>query len=290
MVTNALSPLRVIEALQDRVTRGHDRGDVLGPGQRGQQRERRPRGVPRQQGRAQHLHAQLRGPAQASAGLWSSWPPAGYAPTSAARTPDSPSTRASRTSSRRSTALQGKPGLHYVDYLGRTVACGPHAGAQTDVRRPEPRSTRSRPAAWALMHGSSAPTTATAISPRRSASASAADAARSSSSSATAADPRSTGRRRRHRRPLHHPIVDKFEAHGLVERHPHPDDRRRKLVALTAAGHDAIATADAILLRPPPAIRKLPADDLGQLTGLLTRLLDADAAEPGDPKSSEPVR
>ncbi len=75
-------------------------------------------------------------------------------------------------------------------------------------------------------------------------------------------------------------IVDKLEAHGLVERRPHPDDRRRKLVALTAAGHAAIATADAILLRPPPAIRDFPTEDLDQLTALLTRLVDADAAEP----------
>ncbi|MFI6584510.1 MarR family transcriptional regulator [Embleya sp. NPDC050493] len=74
-------------------------------------------------------------------------------------------------------------------------------------------------------------------------------------------------------------IVDKLEAHGLVERRPHPDDRRRKLVTLTAAGHEAIATADAILLRPPPAIDTLPAEDLGQLTELLTRLLDADEAK-----------
>ena len=73
-------------------------------------------------------------------------------------------------------------------------------------------------------------------------------------------------------------IVDKLEAHGLVERRPHPDDRRRKLVALTAAGQHAIETADAILLRPPRAMSSLSADDLGQLTGLLTRLLDADAA------------
>ena len=77
-------------------------------------------------------------------------------------------------------------------------------------------------------------------------------------------------------------------ARTLVERRPHPDDRRRKLVTLTAAGHNAIAAADAILLRPPPAISNLPADDLGQLTGLLTRLLQADAAEPEDPKSSAP--
>jgi DNA-binding MarR family transcriptional regulator len=78
-------------------------------------------------------------------------------------------------------------------------------------------------------------------------------------------------------------IVDKLEAHGLVERRPHPADRRRKLVVLTAAGHDAIATADAILLRPPPAVATLPADDLDRLAGLLIRLLEADAAEPEDP-------
>ncbi|WP_329138843.1 MarR family transcriptional regulator [Streptomyces sp. NBC_01476] len=76
-------------------------------------------------------------------------------------------------------------------------------------------------------------------------------------------------------------IVDKLEAHGLVERRPHPDDRRRKLVTLTAAGHQAIANADAILLRPPPAMGSLTADDLGQLAGLLTRLLDADADAAG---------
>ena len=71
-------------------------------------------------------------------------------------------------------------------------------------------------------------------------------------------------------------IVDKLEAHGLVERQPHPDDRRRKLVTLTPAGRDAIATADAILLRTPPAISALPADDLRQLTEILTRLSEAD--------------
>jgi DNA-binding MarR family transcriptional regulator len=80
-------------------------------------------------------------------------------------------------------------------------------------------------------------------------------------------------------------IVDKLETHGLVERRPHPEDRRRKLVTLTAAGHSALATADAILLRPPPAISTLPARDLEQLTGLLTRLLDADADAAASPAS-----
>jgi DNA-binding MarR family transcriptional regulator len=72
-------------------------------------------------------------------------------------------------------------------------------------------------------------------------------------------------------------IVDKLEAHGLVERRPHPDDRRRKLVALTPAGHQAVETADTILIRPPRAIDQLSAQELEQLTALLTRLLNADA-------------
>jgi DNA-binding MarR family transcriptional regulator len=78
-------------------------------------------------------------------------------------------------------------------------------------------------------------------------------------------------------------IVDKLESHGFVERRPHPDDKRRKLVALTPAGRRAIATADAILLRPPAAIGSLSANELEQLTGLLTRLSVKDAAETEDP-------
>jgi DNA-binding MarR family transcriptional regulator len=73
-------------------------------------------------------------------------------------------------------------------------------------------------------------------------------------------------------------IVDKLEAHGLVERRPHPDDRRRKLVTLTAAGHRALDTCDAILLRPPAAVGTLPPEDLDRLGELLARLLAADAA------------
>ncbi|MGH9171801.1 MAG: MarR family winged helix-turn-helix transcriptional regulator [Acidimicrobiales bacterium] len=71
-------------------------------------------------------------------------------------------------------------------------------------------------------------------------------------------------------------VVDKLESHGLVERQAHPDDRRRKLVALTPAGHAAIATADAILCRPPPAVSALPAHELRQLTTLVRRLIDSD--------------
>ncbi|MFC7751779.1 MarR family winged helix-turn-helix transcriptional regulator [Tsukamurella soli] len=73
-------------------------------------------------------------------------------------------------------------------------------------------------------------------------------------------------------------VVDKLERHELVERRQDPGDRRRKLVSLTAAGREAVATADAILLRPPAAVGTLPAGDLERLAALLARLLDADAS------------
>lgn len=73
-------------------------------------------------------------------------------------------------------------------------------------------------------------------------------------------------------------IVDKMEAHGLVQRQPHPDDRRRKLVTLTAAGEEAVATANAILVRPPSALGTLSAEELDQLTELLIRIRETDDA------------
>jgi DNA-binding MarR family transcriptional regulator len=74
-------------------------------------------------------------------------------------------------------------------------------------------------------------------------------------------------------------IVDKLEVHGLVQRGPHPDDRRRKLVSLTPSGLDAIATAEAILYRPPAAITALTDEELNQLIELVQRVLDADESQ-----------
>jgi DNA-binding MarR family transcriptional regulator len=68
-------------------------------------------------------------------------------------------------------------------------------------------------------------------------------------------------------------VVDKLESLGLVERTAHPEDRRRKLVRLTAAGHSAAATADAVLHEPPAAMERLSAAELSQLDRLLSRLL-----------------
>ena len=67
-------------------------------------------------------------------------------------------------------------------------------------------------------------------------------------------------------------IVDKLESHGLVERRPHPDDRRRKLVALTDAGRDALTTVEKILRRPPAAMDRLSEEQRQVLLALLTEL------------------
>jgi DNA-binding MarR family transcriptional regulator len=67
-------------------------------------------------------------------------------------------------------------------------------------------------------------------------------------------------------------IVDDLEERGLVQRLPHPGDRRAKLVELTAAGRAAAARADAILDEPPAALREVPAEDLAALVGVLERL------------------
>ncbi len=69
-------------------------------------------------------------------------------------------------------------------------------------------------------------------------------------------------------------IVDKLVSRGLAERTAHPDDLRRKLVKLTADGHEAAALADRILAEPPAALAALPPSDLALLEEVLTRLND----------------
>jgi DNA-binding MarR family transcriptional regulator len=67
-------------------------------------------------------------------------------------------------------------------------------------------------------------------------------------------------------------IVDGLEERGLVQRTPHPEDRRAKLVQLTAAGRAAVERADAILDEPPAALHEAPAEDLEALLRVLGRL------------------
>ena len=67
-------------------------------------------------------------------------------------------------------------------------------------------------------------------------------------------------------------MVDDLEKRKLVRRMPHPEDRRAKLVQLTAAGRAAAARADAILDEPPAALRDVPDEELAALLRVLERL------------------
>jgi len=66
--------------------------------------------------------------------------------------------------------------------------------------------------------------------------------------------------------------VDKLAARGLVQRTPHPDDNRRKLVHLTEAGRDAARRGQAILNEPPAELASLDPADLARLEEILGRL------------------
>jgi len=68
-------------------------------------------------------------------------------------------------------------------------------------------------------------------------------------------------------------MVDDLEERGLVRRMPHPDDRRAKLVELTASGRTAAARADAILDEPPAELLHVPAEDLATVLRVLERLV-----------------
>lgn len=60
-------------------------------------------------------------------------------------------------------------------------------------------------------------------------------------------------------------IVNDLEARGLVERRSHPDNRRAKLVWLTAEGRRVVAAVDRIDDPPPAAFAALSATQLAQL-------------------------
>jgi DNA-binding MarR family transcriptional regulator len=76
------------------------------------------------------------------------------------------------------------------------------------------------------------------------------------------------------------PIVDALEQDGLVERQPHPTDRRAKLVVATRRGREQAKKADEILERPPAGLTGLTAEEVGTLVALLQRIHDA--VPPGD--------
>jgi DNA-binding MarR family transcriptional regulator len=68
-------------------------------------------------------------------------------------------------------------------------------------------------------------------------------------------------------------IVDDLEAQGLVERQPHPTDRRAKLVVATRRGKDLARRAEVILGSPPAEFAALDSDEATQLVRLLRKVV-----------------
>ena len=73
-------------------------------------------------------------------------------------------------------------------------------------------------------------------------------------------------------------VVDELERQGLVERRPHPTDRRVKLVATTGRGTAAARRANEILGRPPAGLTTLKRPELQELA----RILEAVVASTAD--------
>ncbi len=68
------------------------------------------------------------------------------------------------------------------------------------------------------------------------------------------------------------PVVDDLEARGLVERRPHPTDRRSKLVTATPEGARVADRANRIMDQPPEVLRDLTPTELETLAGILARV------------------
>jgi DNA-binding MarR family transcriptional regulator len=69
-------------------------------------------------------------------------------------------------------------------------------------------------------------------------------------------------------------MVDDLEQRGMVLRSAHPQDRRAKLVTITADGRRAALVADRIVAEPPAALRQLDAADLAALDRIATKMLE----------------
>lgn len=71
-------------------------------------------------------------------------------------------------------------------------------------------------------------------------------------------------------------LADALEERGLVERRPHPTDRRVKMIVLTRAGVAARSRAFDVLHEPPASFEALTTAEQRQLRDLLRKVADAD--------------
>jgi DNA-binding MarR family transcriptional regulator len=72
-------------------------------------------------------------------------------------------------------------------------------------------------------------------------------------------------------------LADVLEARGLVERRPHPTDRRVKMIALTRQGMAVRDRAFEHLAEPPPALSALTVAEQRTLRDLLRRIADGES-------------
>jgi DNA-binding MarR family transcriptional regulator len=70
-------------------------------------------------------------------------------------------------------------------------------------------------------------------------------------------------------------LIDRLEARGLVERQPHPGDRRVKYIVLTDIGRALRARLAARAFAAPGCVAALSEPDQRRLHDLLLRILDS---------------
>ncbi|WP_217333125.1 MarR family transcriptional regulator [Rhodanobacter sp. C05] len=66
--------------------------------------------------------------------------------------------------------------------------------------------------------------------------------------------------------------INDLESRGLVERYPHPENRRAKLVSITAAGRGVIAATRRVVETTPPALQSLSATDIKTMQRILDKI------------------
>jgi DNA-binding MarR family transcriptional regulator len=69
-------------------------------------------------------------------------------------------------------------------------------------------------------------------------------------------------------------LVDRLESRGLVRREPSAEDRRVKVLVLTAAGANLRSIVMERMTRPPESLTRLSSDEQRALVRILKRLLD----------------
>jgi len=75
--------------------------------------------------------------------------------------------------------------------------------------------------------------------------------------------------------------INDLENRGLVERRPHPDNRRAKLVSITAAGRRVIAATHRVADVTPAGLQRLSATDIKVLQRILGKVA-AHGEPPGE--------